>query len=103
MVEMPELAWITKGREIENYLPFDALQIALREMYPKKYLSAPKQDDYAYAFFFETNNGTETKADKVKLAHKLCETPADFLVLDLDARITTLITAIHTANGKEAA
>lgn len=103
MVETPELAWITKGREIENYLSFDALQIAFKEMYPKKYLSAPKQDDYAHAFYFETNNGTEAKADKVKLAHKLCETPADFLVLDLDARITTLITAIHTANGKEAA
>jgi hypothetical protein len=103
MVETPELAWITKGREIENYLPFDALQIALKKMYPKKYLRAPKQDDCAHAFYFETKNGTETKADKVKLAHKLCETPPDFTVLDLDARITTLITAIHTANGKEAA
>ena len=103
MVETPDLAWVTKGREIENYLSFDALQKALKDMYPNKYVSAVEPGDYAHAFYFKAKNGTETKADKVKLAHKLCETPPDFTVLDLDARITALVTAIKNANGKEAA
>lgn len=103
MAEGPGLAWVTQGREIENYVPFDLLQAKAKEIHATSYEAPLAGGPYDHAFQFKKKDGNTKDADKVKLAHAMCREAADFSVLDLDARVTALVEAIKDANGKEAA
>jgi hypothetical protein len=46
------LAWVTMGREVENYVNFEKLQDAIHALYPKKYHSPGPQGDYKHALYF---------------------------------------------------
>ena len=74
-------AWITKGREIENYVPHVLLQEAVRSTSPK-YDRAAEGGQYDHALhYYRAATGDENKVvekvDKVRVAHKVCESPAD--------------------------
>lgn len=94
------ICWVTKGREIENYVDHDVLQTALKAAHPKIYDKPDKAGEYDHAFFFYKKGGDLYKdADKVKVARIVCEKQADLDVLDLKAQISGLVKMIKEANG----
>jgi predicted ATP-dependent endonuclease of OLD family len=102
--------WITKGREIENYLNYAELQEVVKDIYKdiydKPYKNGPH--DHALHFLRKTKKKSnlsstspellETTIDKVKVAHKICEKKADLSVLDLEKKIGGLVNFIRAAN-----
>jgi predicted ATP-dependent endonuclease of OLD family len=103
------IVWITKGREIENYLLHEVMQEALKERHPKVYGAPSAGGTYDHAFYFErkkTKFGTGeiyTEADKVGVATIICGEgkTVDFGVLDLKERVAELAQMILDANGME--
>lgn len=100
------LPWITKGREIENYVPFEVLQGAVHQTYKERYHSAPEQDRYGHALHFwpRAPNGKrtrklETKVDKVRVAKLVTASDMDLNVLDLKQNILELVRRIKIANA----
>ena len=94
------MVWVTAGREIENYVPHDILQAALKQRHPVVYGKPLKDGPFEHAFHFERKDGEEvyTKGDKVGAAKIVCEAPADLDILDLEARIEELVALICRAN-----
>jgi predicted ATPase len=94
------LAWITAGREIENYTPPQAIENALKELYPDKFEGLVGTGKYDHALHFKKKGVADAykDADKVKVAKKVCEHETDFSTLDLSKRIDALLAFIRTAN-----
>lgn len=111
------LAWITFGREIENYINYELLQNAIEFVHPKLYGSAAGEGGiFEHAFYFNRVAKDDTEpvykaTDKVKVAHKVCrmldENPTDHedveVVADLNVKIALLVEMIKTANSLEQA
>jgi predicted ATP-dependent endonuclease of OLD family len=103
------IVWITKGREIENYVPHEVMQETLKVRHPKVYGASTAGGAFDHAFYFERKNpkaGAEkiyTNADKVGAATIICGEgkAVDFSVLDLKERVTELAQMIWDANGTE--
>ena len=98
-------AWVTKGREIENYVPFDVLQNAVKRVYASRYHSPSDGSSYSHALHFwpQGNDGKrarklEAKIDKVRVAKILSEAALDLNVLDLRKNVTDLVRRIGDAN-----
>jgi predicted ATP-dependent endonuclease of OLD family len=91
----PGFAWLTDGREIENYVEPKAMLEALNNVAPKK-THELAQDKYFAAIGKE---GGHPLADKIKVAHWLVEKERLSLdVLDLRQKIEQLCSFIDTAN-----
>lgn len=103
------VAWLTAGREIENYVDHELLQAGLREIHPRLYTGPAAGGRYDHAFFFmahkkDQKTGEDTTyihegADKVKLAKWVCERDINLDVLDLRERIAAVCEMIATANN----
>ncbi|MBQ2260324.1 MAG: AAA family ATPase [Loktanella sp.] len=102
MSEGRGVVWITKGREIENYVPHVQLQDALQQIHTKTYGAPAAGGVYDHAFYFK-RKGTQGEdykdADKVGAAKIVCDGAADLGVLDLRQRATELVAMIRRANG----
>ncbi|MFL9893735.1 AAA family ATPase [Paraburkholderia sp. RL17-381-BIF-C] len=103
------IGWVTMGREIENYVEPKLLHKAIEEVYGDRYAGPVSVGQFDHALhFFAANTARSKKAiasgtvfddvDKVKVAKKVCEQPADLDVLDLRKRITALVEMIQAAN-----
>lgn len=100
MATGPGIVWITKGREIENYVNPEELHDALKKLHPNIYQAPCAVGPYDHAFYFTRKDGKmEFKGDKVGAALKVCEQPADLSIFDLKAQITILVAMIKAANG----
>jgi predicted ATPase len=101
-------AWITKGREIENYVPHEKLHDAIRSISPRyRRAGGGHQFDHALHYYRAgANRGDEDelveKVDKVRVARRMCEEPADLSLLDLRPRLESLVQFIRKANGIDA-
>jgi len=97
----PGLAWVTKGREIENYVDHALLQSSVAEAHSKTYGRPSKGGPYEYALHYKRkdNNRVEGSVDKVKVAKIVCEEPPNLDVLDLRERLDELVAMIRKANG----
>jgi hypothetical protein len=100
------IAWITAGREVENYVDGDRLQKALKALHPRVYKDAGPTGRFDHAFHFFRENPSRPghrerfkDGDKVGAARLLCETPADLSRLDLRERLAELCIMICKANG----
>jgi len=99
------LVWITKGREVENYVDPVLLHEALESTHSSSYKGPVATGQYDHAFYFERKqpNRKEEKinkqADKVSVAGYVCEQPANLDILDLKAQIGKLVELIRKANG----
>lgn len=90
-------AWVTKGREIENYVPESLLSGALRDLYPK-FESVLAVGQYDQRLPFRQSDGaTVSDVDKVKVARRVVEHPADFTELDLRKKVEALVEFIRRA------
>ena len=100
------VAWVTAGREIENYVDGPTLQNALKVAHPKAYKAPGKTGRYDHSFYFMRENPdnpekrqTYKEGNKVKAANIVCSEPAILNVLDLEERITELARMIQKANN----
>lgn len=107
-LEEDGFAWITKGREIENYVPHEQLQGVVRELHTR-YSHAASGGQFEHALHYYrvgASRGSEDelvdKVDKVRVAHKVCESPADLSPLDLRQQVEALVDFIRKANGLDA-
>ena len=99
--EGPGFAWVTKGREIENYVPEDQLTAAIKTVHRDvgKLVSSGR---FGKAMNFKRLSGRKIEtADKVKVAHEVLKNQADFGQLDLKKMVDKTVNFIHQANDIE--
>lgn len=94
------LAWITQGREIENYLDVGLVAEALQYAHSEIFEEMDRRGDFDNILNFKRKDGErEPKPNKVKVARFVCETETPNLDrLDLRARLTELVEMIRNAN-----
>jgi predicted ATPase len=96
------LAWVTKGREIENYIAHDVVQAAVRAVHPENY-GAPASGgahDYSLSYVRRgTRRQIEYSVDKVKVAKLVTQNVPNFRIMDLKKRVEGIVALIREANG----
>jgi predicted ATP-dependent endonuclease of OLD family len=92
------LAWVTHGREIENYVSGDLLEQAIRASH-SNVRRVEKYGQYAKLTRYDTKARTQAEIDKLKVAHYVASQPANLDVLDLRDRIREVAEFIDRANG----
>lgn len=90
------LAWVTSWRTIENYVPSEVLEEALRKLYPDKKYDHALGDPYTCPLGF-TFSGEKTSPDKIRVARWVCERGYD-LGKDLTSEVERLCKRIDEAN-----
>ena len=98
--EGPGFAWVTKGREIENYIDPTALESAIKAMYGKQVSHYEKPGPYDKGTLYLDKKGEEKKADKVDLARVVVRMKPG-LQLDLKKQVEKLVGFIRQANALE--
>jgi hypothetical protein len=99
--EGPGFAWVTEGREIENYIKKDILEQAVKEVHPDVIgLQYNNKYDNPLRSPTTESGATDFQVDKVKVAKKVVERKTDFNVLDLNEKVERLIKFIREANGE---
>lgn len=93
----PGFAWITDGREIENYVP-PSLVLKAIQTFRADAIKLTSVGRYDQIYRFKGRNGVES-ADKVKLAHAIASHPADLSDAGLRKQVKSLATFIASANG----
>lgn len=95
----PGFAWITEGREIENYILPETLLESIKQVHPKA-KSLFKAGRYEHNYYYQTEEGSvETRIDKVKVAVEVTKSSPNFDVYDLKPMARKLIRFIREANG----
>ncbi|KEO91826.1 hypothetical protein EH31_03900 [Erythrobacter longus] len=97
------MVWVTKGREIENYLPQSQMHAALRSCHPQVFHEPIDAAQFDHAFYFYRLEGKRREifkdANKVKVANFIAELEPDIDVLDLSSRLRELTRNIEDANA----
>jgi predicted ATP-dependent endonuclease of OLD family len=95
-------AWVTKGREVENYLDHDKVEESVIAVHPFAEMLISKGEWENLLKYKKVRSRTERTASKVKVArHYIKENEVDFNVLDLNERGNELCQFISQANGNE--
>jgi predicted ATP-dependent endonuclease of OLD family len=96
--EGPGHAWITEGREIENYLPAEQVEAAIKTVHPKIKKSGPFQK-YDNTLKIQGARGKETQASKVNVARQITEHyQPDLSIYDLKQQLNKLTKFIWESN-----
>lgn len=106
--EGPGFAWVTKGREIENYISSDNIESCVKTVHSKsaKELVGKGQWDNTLVYRIKKrtkkgDNGERT-ASKVKVANNYIENySANLTVLDLNEKVSAIRDFIRESNGLE--
>lgn len=94
-------AWITKGREIENYIESGLIEDAVKKVHPQA-VKLPKKGQFENSLHYKTSTGKLIKkADKVKIAHEIVKSPVDLSILDLKQMVEKLVKFITDSNDLE--
>lgn len=100
-VERTGIAWVTEGREIENYINSDLMGLALSTIYENSYLKRVKKGVYDSVLEFKRKDGSIfNKVDKIAIAKFVCSQPVDLGVLGLEAKIARLVNMIKKFTSK---
>jgi len=94
-------AWVTKGREIENYIDPKLLEKAIKQTHSnvKSIISLGK---YSNCLEYKRKNKNDTvTADKIKVALKVSKSKANLDILDLRKMMEKLRGFIRVSNGLE--
>ncbi len=98
----PGHAWITEGREIENYLPAEQVEAAIQAVHPKVKKSGPFEK-YDNTLKIQGGGGKTTQADKVKVARRIAEQyQPDLSIHDLKQQLNKLTKFIRESNPSPA-
>jgi len=94
-------AWVTKGREVENYLDDDKVEESVLAVHPSA-LNLVNKGYWTNLLEYKNKKGNKITASKVKVArHYIENNEPDFNVLDLEARIEEVCDFIVSVNHKE--
>jgi hypothetical protein len=94
----PGFAWITKGREIENYVEPELLEEAVKRVHPQAVRLA-STGPYDKCLHYTTSKGElRDRVDKVKVAREVASEHAQLDVLDLRQMISKLVGFIRESN-----
>ncbi|GGE68538.1 putative ATP-dependent endonuclease of OLD family [Paenalcaligenes hominis] len=100
------IAWVTKGKEIENYLSESLLTEALMQIYPEKFDGLCKTGPFEYVLPFKNKPSRKKGAkpitenpDKIKIAKAIANQDADLNILDLKEKVNELARMIQMANA----
>ncbi|AZS49641.1 ATP-binding protein [Entomomonas moraniae] len=99
-------AWITKGREIENYLDHDKVEQCVLAVHPQSAESLESKGDWSNLLKYipkqkKKADAPTPTADKVKVAEMyISRNKADYSKLDLDEQILKLVKFILESNDK---
>jgi hypothetical protein len=97
----PGFAWITKGREIENYIDATVLEDAVKHIH-KDAAGLIGVGRFDHCYHYKNSKGEEVdKVDKVKIAHEVIKAPVNLEILDLKPMLNKLIDFIIEANDFE--
>lgn len=98
----PGFAWVTKGREVENYLDYDNLESSIKSVHPSADRMVAKSEWSNLLEYKKKNSKEERTASKVKVArHYIENNDPNLDVLDLSKMIDKLIKFISDSNGSE--
>jgi predicted ATPase len=91
------VCWVTKGRQIENYVSPLQLVDSVKLIHGSEcnVESLLEFDDVTKY----VKNGKEQNIDKIRMAKEIAAQPADFSVLDLAKKLDEIILFIRSANG----
>ncbi|HGO5293297.1 TPA: AAA family ATPase [Photobacterium damselae subsp. damselae] len=93
-------AWVTKGREVENYLDHDKVEESVIAVHPSADSLIAKGEWENLLKYKRSRSSIERTASKVKVARHYTEkNNVNFDVLDLDERINELCNFIIRVNG----
>lgn len=93
-------AWVTKGREIENYISQSTIEKAIKKVHRDVERVLP-YDDFSHRLLYKDSKGRKITADKVKVAHHVVREPANLEVLDLKPMVNKLVRFIKDSNAIE--
>lgn len=94
----PGFSWVTKGREIENYLNPSAIKEAISKTMPSAQ-SISAFGAYENTLSVKTKNGRTSQASKVKVAKYIAQNfEPDFNKLDLRKQVQKLVEFIQKSN-----
>ena len=94
----PGYAWITKGREVENYLPAQQVLTAIKAVIPSA-THKGGTGQYDNILKIARKNGKEAQASKVEVARHITTTyTADLSQSDLKLQIERLCAFIRASN-----
>jgi hypothetical protein len=98
--DQPGHAWVTWGYTIENYVPVEILQTAVKRVHPS---AEPNWDGNRYTNplkFNSARTGESLSADKNRIAAEVCETWTDPATLptDLTLQVHQILNFIRDAN-----
>ncbi|WP_052961904.1 ATP-dependent endonuclease [Pseudomonas fluorescens] len=101
-LENSNLCWITRGREIENYIPYPTILSTIKNCYKTTFQHQdPPTSEFSNILHFERKDGTLfKKADKVRIAKIICKSEPDFTVLDLSERLQELVKKIIASKNR---
>ena len=94
-------AWVTQGREVENYLDERVLRDIVMDIHPTA-AGLVSEGQYANLLKYKRKkDGKICVADKIKVARNYTyQAPVNFDVLDLDRQTNLLVNFIDSANGQ---
>ncbi len=100
----PGFAWVTEGREIENYIAPEILEECIQAVHPsaKKIIEKSKWSNLLnYRMNYRKKKTSKNRpADKVKVARRYVDNyPTDLNVFDLNKIMNKLKIFIHDSNG----
>lgn len=94
----PGYAWITDGREIENYLPEPLIKEAILKTKPSARPTS-NFNKYENVLSIITKGNKQAQASKVDVARQITSSSEpDFSLLDLDKQINKLVKFIYASN-----
>lgn len=92
-------AWVTEGREVENYLDFDQVEISVKTVHPSAGCVLEKNKWSNLLKYVKPRSTDEKTANKVKVARYYIENyEPDLSVFDLEERMDQLVEFISSAN-----
>ena len=95
--DTPGHAWVTDGREIENYIPHVILETSVKEIYGKEIL-LPHYNKYGQPLPKRLKDGQ--RIDKIKVAREVAAiTAAVPEILDLRLELKRLVSFVRDANA----
>jgi len=99
--KVSDFAWVTQGKEIENYLKSDLIKETLTDLYGED-IEIIEYSEYESCIKFRKKGEDQYKvADKIRLASRIVDKKADFTVLDLKDKMLALIQYIRESNGMD--
>lgn len=91
--------WVTQGREIENYVPWEVYSSAVKAVH-KKNLTVKEWAQYAKLTQLPAKGDKPSSIDKVAVAHAVAEADAAAtLTLDGEEMLRKLVEYINSCNG----